>query len=83
MFSLFNFSSIFPREGGQLTPFAPMCGRPRLERQNRHQGAFTRLAAALNLMAYPKDGGREGAMETLLSGVNSDLNYTQSNATIQ
>ena len=27
MFSLFNFSSIF--QGGQLTPFAPMCGRPR------------------------------------------------------
>ena len=27
MFSLFNFSSIFAREG-QLTPFAPMCGRP-------------------------------------------------------
>ena len=26
MFSLFNFSSIFP--GGQLTPFAPMCERP-------------------------------------------------------
>jgi len=26
MFSLFNFSSIFP--GGQLTPFAPMCGCP-------------------------------------------------------
>ena len=26
MFSLFIFSSIFP--GGQLTPFAPMCGRP-------------------------------------------------------
>ena len=26
MFSLFNFSSLFP--GGQLTPFAPMCGRP-------------------------------------------------------
>ena len=26
MFSLFNFLSIFP--GGQLTPFAPMCGRP-------------------------------------------------------
>ena len=26
MFSLFNFSSIFP--GGQLIPFAPMCGRP-------------------------------------------------------
>ena len=26
MFSLFNFSAIFP--GGQLTPFAPMCGRP-------------------------------------------------------
>ena len=26
VFSLFNFSSIFP--GGQLTPFAPMCGRP-------------------------------------------------------
>ena len=26
MFSLFNFSSIF--HGGQLTPFAPMCGRP-------------------------------------------------------
>ena len=25
MFSLFNFSSIF--RGGQLTPFAPMCGR--------------------------------------------------------
>jgi len=24
MFSLFNFSSIFP--GGQLTPFAPVCG---------------------------------------------------------
>ena len=27
MFSLFDFSSIF--QGGQLTPFAPMCGRPR------------------------------------------------------
>ena len=27
MFSLFNFSSIFP--GGQLIPFAPMCGRLR------------------------------------------------------
>ena len=27
MFSLFNFSSIFPG-GGQLTQFAPMCGRP-------------------------------------------------------
>ena len=26
MFSLFNFPSIFP--GSQLTPFAPMCGRP-------------------------------------------------------
>ena len=26
MFSLFNFSSIF--QGGQLTQFAPMCGRP-------------------------------------------------------
>ena len=26
MFSLFNFSSIFP--GGHLTPFVPMCGRP-------------------------------------------------------
>ena len=26
MFSLFYFSSIF--SGGQLTPFAPMCGRP-------------------------------------------------------
>jgi len=26
MFSLFNFSSIF--QAGQLTPFAPMCGRP-------------------------------------------------------
>ena len=26
VFSLFNFSSIFP--GSQLTPFAPMCGRP-------------------------------------------------------
>ena len=26
MFPLFNFSSIF--QGGQLTPFAPMCGRP-------------------------------------------------------
>ena len=26
MFSLFNFSSIFA--GGQLTTFAPMCGRP-------------------------------------------------------
>jgi len=28
MFSLLKFSSIFP--GGQLTPFAPMCGRPLL-----------------------------------------------------
>jgi len=28
-FSLFNFSSIF--QGGQLTPFAPMCGRPWLQ----------------------------------------------------
>ena len=27
MFSVFNFSSIFPG-GGQLTPFAPMYGRP-------------------------------------------------------
>jgi len=26
MFSLFIFSSFF--QGGQLTPFAPMCGRP-------------------------------------------------------
>ena len=26
-FALFSVSSIFP--GGQLTPFAPMCGRPR------------------------------------------------------
>ena len=26
MFSLYNFSSIFP--GGQLTPFVSMCGRP-------------------------------------------------------
>ena len=26
MLSLFNFSSIF--QGGQLTPFAPTCGRP-------------------------------------------------------
>ena len=25
-FRFLNFSSIFP--GGQLTPFAPMCGRP-------------------------------------------------------
>jgi len=24
----FNFLSIFPEGGGQLTPFAPMCGRP-------------------------------------------------------
>ena len=28
MFSLFNFLSIFPGGGGQLTPFAPVCGRP-------------------------------------------------------
>jgi len=27
MFSLFNFSSIFFQRG-QLTPFAPLCGRP-------------------------------------------------------
>jgi len=27
MFSLFNFLPIFPA-GGQLIPFAPMCGRP-------------------------------------------------------
>jgi len=33
MFSLFVFSSIFPG-GGQLTPFAPMCGRPW---KTRHQ----------------------------------------------
>ena len=32
MCSLFNFSSIF-QEGGQLTPFAPMCGRPCCQRQ--------------------------------------------------
>ena len=31
MFSLFNFSSIFPG-GGQPTQFAPMCGRPCLSR---------------------------------------------------
>ena len=32
MFALFNFLAIFPGGGGgqagQLTPFAPMCGRP-------------------------------------------------------
>ena len=28
MFSLFNFSFIFPRGSADLTPFAPMCGRP-------------------------------------------------------
>ena len=33
MFSLFNFSSIF--QGGQLTPFAPMCGRPCLPHSRR------------------------------------------------
>jgi len=32
MFSLFNFSSIFS-SGGQLTPFAPMCGRPGGQKQ--------------------------------------------------
>jgi len=32
MFSLFNFLSVFP--GGQLTPFAPMCGRPCPRRKN-------------------------------------------------
>jgi len=31
MFSLFSFSSIF--QGDQLTPFAPMCGRPCGERK--------------------------------------------------
>jgi len=37
-FSFFNFSSIFP--GGQLTPFAPMCGRPRIcARDCRHSQA--------------------------------------------
>jgi len=35
MFSLFNFSSIFPGRGGQLTPFAPMCGRPCGETRQR------------------------------------------------
>ena len=37
-FSLFNFSSIF--HGGQLTPFAPMCGRPctRLFYDSPHTG---------------------------------------------
>jgi len=38
MFLLFNFSSIFP--GGQLTPFAPMCGRPWTEEQNQEQRWF-------------------------------------------
>ena len=28
MFSLFNFSSIFPGDKSQLTPFAPRCGHP-------------------------------------------------------
>ena len=27
MFSIFNFSSIFQGGGGQLTPFASICGR--------------------------------------------------------
>jgi len=40
MFSLFNFSSIFP--GGQLTPFAPMCGRPRVDRAVKY-GVSSRL----------------------------------------
>ena len=28
MFSVFSFLSIFPGEGAQLTPFAPVCRRP-------------------------------------------------------
>jgi len=51
MFSLFNFSSVFPGEV-QLTPFAPMCGRPWLHPQvsvKFHQvlqsvGAFAKSA---------------------------------------
>jgi len=50
MFPLFNFSYIFP--GGQLTPFAPMCGRPwqvsgggrRLVLQSEWRAAAVRLA---------------------------------------
>ena len=40
MFLHFNFSSIFP--GGQLTPFARMCGRPWLQphRTPRARGIF-------------------------------------------
>ena len=42
MFSLFNFSSIF--QGGQLTPFAPMCGRPWISQSSvKHKPTDTHI----------------------------------------
>ena len=51
MFSLFNFSSIFPVV--QLTPFAPMCGRPCLHMKS--------IAVCL-VSVGTEDGARTGAV---------------------
>ena len=48
IFSLFNFSSIF--HGGQLTPFAPMCGRPC---QQRKTSSKKRLATERHMASFP------------------------------
>ena len=55
--SLFNFSSIFP--GGQLAPFAPMCGRPwflrlRVWLEFSTDGAW-RQNGPENLLVIPED----------------------------
>ena len=57
MFSLFNFSSIF-QEGGQLTPFAPMCGRPCLPHSRRSLSnlACERLAISASYTIKLCDG---------------------------
>ena len=58
VFSLFNFSSIFP--GSQLTPFAPMCGRP---------WPFGSLISALRslFLAPPQHDGLDTPMSVRLS----------------
>ena len=63
MFSLFNFSSIFP--GGQLTPFASVCGRPwpdGLEYRQRiglsTLKSIVRRGSVVHLSAHPRQWNR-------------------------
>jgi len=62
MFLLFNFSSIFP--GGQLTPFAPMCGRP---------WADTLLRTQHKLRKHLKVGGPDSQLKQTTSGAGHDF----------